>query len=79
MILGFLGNIQSRVMEWVSYFSLNALGLVADNNNLGLLYPLRSYFVITDVEKARFYKKSYHRILTKFISYCFQSTFLQLK
>ena len=54
-ILGFLGNIQSRVMEWVSYFFLNALGLVADNNNLGLLYPLRSYFVITDVEKARFY------------------------
>ena len=55
MILGFLGNIQSMVMEWVSYFSLNALGLVADNNNLGLLYSLRSYFVITDVEKARFY------------------------
>ena len=79
MILGFLGNIQSRVMEWVSYFSLNALGLVADNNNLGLLYPLRSYFVITDVEKARFYQKSYHRILTKFIFYGFQSTFSQLK
>jgi hypothetical protein len=52
MILGFLGNIQSRVMEWVSYFFLNALGLVADNKNLGLLYPLRSYFVITDVEKS---------------------------